>query len=42
MICSMEESVKNKVFSFNPVESKQRKQLRRVKSLAKCMNPGCQ
>ena len=41
MICSMEESVKNKVISCTPVESKGRKQSRRVKFLAKCTNPGC-
>ena len=41
MICSMEESVRNKVFSCSPVASKGRKQSRRVKFLAKCTNPFC-
>ena len=41
MICSMEESLRNKLFSCCPVESKHRKQSRRVKFLAKCTNPFC-
>ena len=40
MICSMEESVKNKVLSCNPVESTARKKLPRMKLLAKCTYPG--
>ena len=37
----MEESVKNKVFSCNPVEYIRWKYSHRVKFLAKCKNPSC-
>ena len=41
MVCSMEETVKNKVFSETCVQVKARKHSRRVKFLGKCTNPGC-
>ena len=40
-MCSMKESIKNKVFSCSPVESNGRKQSHRLKLLTKCTNQFC-